>query len=453
MKIIIAGCGKVGRTIAEQLSIEKHDVTVIDDKQEVIDSVTTSFDVMGIVGNGASYSVQKEAGVGDADLLIAVTDSDEINLLCCLFAKKAGVVNAIARVRNPQYREEISYIKEELGLAMAINPELAAAREIFRILRFPLANKVETFAGGRIELVSFAIAKESVLCGKSLIEVANMTKSEVLFCAVERDDQVIIPNGSFVLKEHDKASIISSPLAAKQFFSRIGYDTHQCKDTMIIGGGRIGYYLAKDLINMGVSVKIIEKDRARCEELSDLLPKASIICGDAGNKDVLLEEGIQRAQSVVCLTRMDETNAFLALFAKGCNPKAKVVSKINRDDFEGIVKSLDIDTVVCPKDITADTIVGYVRARNNTMGSNVETIYKIIGNNAEALEFKIKSDSAVIGKPLMELKLKDNLLVGCISRGGRTIIANGQTSFAPGDSVIVITTITGLHDFKDIFKE
>lgn len=452
MKIIIVGCGKVGRTIAEQLSNEKHDVTVIDNRQDVIDAVTTSFDVMGIVGNGASYNVQKEAGIDSADLLIAVTDSDEINLLCCLFAKKAGITNAIARVRNPQYREEISYIKEELGLAMAINPELAAAREISRIIRFPLATKVETFARGRIELLSFVINKDSVLCNKSLIDIAKMTKSEVLICAVERNGEVIIPNGSCVLNEQDKVSIISSPLAAKEFFSRIGYDTHQCKDTIIIGGGRISYYLAKDLLRMGVAVKIIEKDLDRCEELSELLPKASIINGDAANKDVLLEEGIQRTASVVTLTRMDETNAFLSLFATANNPKAKVVTKINRNDFDSIVQSLNIDTVVCPKDITADVMVGYVRARNNTKGSNIETIYKIIGNKAEALEFKIKGDSEILGKPLKDLKLKDNLLVGCVSRNGQIIIANGQTEFKKGDSVIVISTIAGLHDFKDIFK-
>lgn len=451
MKIIIVGCGKVGKTIVEQLCMENHDITVIDNNPEVIQEVTTQIDVMGVVGNGASFSVQKEAGIEESDLLIAVTQSDEINLLCCLFAKKAGISSTIARVRNPLYREEIPYIKEELGLSMTINPEFEAATEIARILRFPSANKVDTFAKGRVELLKFIVGEGSVLHNKSLVEVANMTKSEVLICAVEREEEVTIPNGSFVLKEQDTISIIASPVAAKDFFKRIGVDTHQVKNTIIVGGGRMAYYLAEQLIRTGISVKIIEKDRERCEELSELLPKATIINGDGSNQSVLMEEGIASAESFVALTGIDEGNVFLSLFAKKCS-KAKVITKINRTSFSDIIHSFNLGSMIYPKNITADYIVSYVRAKQNSIGSNVETLYKIIENKVEALEFKITSKAPVIGIPLCELRVKKNILIGCINRNGKISIANGQTRIQDGDTVIVITTQTGLHDISDILK-
>lgn len=452
MRIIIVGCGKVGKTIAGELSQEKHDVTVIDQNQNTIDEVTTEYDVMGVVGNGASYSVQKEAGIDEADLLVAVTESDEINLLCCLFAKKAGLKSTIARVRNPQYRNEVSFIKEELGLSMAVNPEYDAATEIARVLRFPTVNKIDTFAKGKVELLRFTIPEGSALANHTLIDISKMTRSEVLICAVIRgDEEVTIPKGNFVLKENDTICIIAQPIAAKEFFKRIGHDTHQVKDTMIVGGGRIAYYLAEQLIRMGIAVKIIERDRDRCEFLSEMLPKASIINGDSNNQDVLFEEGIETAESFVSLTGIDEGNVFLSLFAKKYS-KAKVITKINRIDYDDIINTFNLGSIVSPKSITADYILSYVRAKQNTLGSNVETLYKIIENKVEALEFKITENTSVIGVPLQKLQIRENILIGCVNHKGKIQIANGQTEINIGDTVIVITTQTGLNDFKDIFK-
>ena len=451
MRVIIVGAGRVGRSICEQLCRENHDIVVIDSDANKINTITTEADVMGIVGNGASYYVQKEAGIDDANLLIAVTGSDEVNLLCCLFAQKSGNVETIARVRNHQYREELGYIKEELGLALTINPEYAAACEISRILRFPLASKVDTFAGGRIELLNLSITADSVLCNHSLIEIAGMTKSQVLICAVERAGEVIIPNGSFVIEENDKVSIIASKKDARQFFKRIGYDTHQVKNAMIIGGGKITYYLAEELIKAGIEVKIIEKERGRCEELSELIPKASIINGDAAVKDVLLEEGIEKAGAVVTLAKMDETNVFISLYANNVS-KAKVVTKVNRADFDNIIKTFNLDSIIRPKDITTDYIVSYVRARQKSIGSSVETIYSIINNKAEALEFEIIEGMSAISKPLRELHIKKNLLVGAIIRDDKVMIANGDSTIECGDRVVVISGIKGFHDFNDIFE-
>lgn len=452
MRIIMVGCGKVGMTVTEQLSMENHDVTVIDTNSSVIHDVTNNFDVMGVVGNGASYGVQTEAGIENADLLIAMTDSDELNLLCCLIAKKAGGCNTIARVRNPVYNNEIRFIKEELGLSMAINPEAAAAKEIARILRFPSAIKIETFAKGRVELLKFIVGEGSILDGSSLIDVAKSTKSDVLVCAVERGDDVIIPNGRFVLQKEDTISIVASPKNSRDFFQKIGVETHQVKNSMIVGGGTIAYYLAKELIESGIQVKIVEKDHARCEHLSELLPKAVIINGDATNQDTLMEEGLVHCESFVSLTGIDEGNIFLSLFAKSCS-KAKIVTKINRISYEEIINNFHLGSLIYPKFITAENIVRYVRAMQNSIGSNVETLYKIIGNKAEALEFLISEDAPVVGIPLEELNIKDNLLIASINRAGEILTPKGKTQLQAGDTVIIVTTHTSLHDIKDILKE
>ena len=451
MRIIIVGCGKVGTTITEQLSMEGHDIAVIDVNSGVIHDITNNFDVMGVVGNGASYSVQKEAGIDDTDLLIAVTDSDELNLLCCLIAKKAGNCNTIARVRNPLYNNEINFIKEELGLSMTINPEHAAATEISRILRFPSAIEIDTFAKGRVELLKFIVEDGSMLCDKSLIDISGLVQADVLICAVERGDEVIIPNGSFVLKKNDTISIVASAKNARDFLKKIGVETHQVKNTMIVGGGTIAYYLAEQLLNMGINVKIVEKDTERCERLSELLPKAVIINGDATNQEVLIEEGIAYCESFVSLTGIDEGNIFLSLFAKGCS-KAKIITKINRISFDEIINTFNLGTLIYPKYITSEYIIRYVRAMQNSIGSNVETLYRIIENKVEALEFIISEDAPVVGIPIEELNIKDNILIACINHKGEIITPNGKTKISVGDSVIVVTTQKGLQDIKDILR-
>ena len=349
MKIIIVGCGKVGLTLIKQLSAEKHDITVIDLRSEAIMEATNSYDCMGLVGNGASYSVQKEADIDNTDLLIAVTGNDELNLLCCLIAKKAGNTATIARVRNPVYSQEISYIKEELGLSMVINPEFASAQEIARILRFPSADKIDTFAHGRVEILNFVITETSPLKGMTLIDVSKKYKCEVLICTVERGDDAFIPNGPFILRENDRVSFVAAPRYAREFFEKIGVDTHQVKNTMIVGGGMIAYYLATLLRGQGINVKIIDSDRKRCEELSELLPRATIINGDATNKDVLMEEGIASCDSFVALTGIDEANIFLSMYAKNVSKAKKIITKINRISFDDMISSFQAGSVIAPK--------------------------------------------------------------------------------------------------------
>ncbi|MCR5846628.1 MAG: Trk system potassium transporter TrkA [Lachnospiraceae bacterium] len=449
MKIIIVGCGKIGLSIIKQLVIEKHDITVIDKNQDVITDITNNYDVMGIIGNGASYSVQKDADVEKTDLLIAVTGSDEINLLCCLFAKKAGNCNTIARVRDPLYSKEIQYIKDELGLSMIINPEYAAAVEISRLLRFPSADKIDTFAKGRVELLNLVINEDSPFVDKTLIEVSKRVLSDILICTVERGDDIFIPNGAFILRAGDKITIVASAVNSREFFTKVGYDTHQVKDTMIIGGGRMTYYLAEILLKMGIRVKIVEQDRDKCETLSETLPKATIINGDATNQEILIEEGINGCDSFVSLTGIDETNIFLSLFAR-TKTEGKVVTKIDRISFDDIINTFSLGSLIYPEKIAADYIVSYVRAMQNSIGSNVETLIKLNGGRVEALEFKILRGAPVIGIPLMELSLKRDILIGCINRRGTIIIPKGQSVIQEGDTVIVVTTKSGLSDIKDI---
>ena len=451
MKCIIIGCGKVGITLAEQLCQENHDVVIMDASAKRMQDIPENIDAMRIVGNGASIQAQMEAGVNEADILIAVTGSDELNLLCCLIAKKAGKCSTIARVRNPVYSKEINFIKERLGVSMTINPELTAATEIARLLRFPSAIKIDTFAKGRVELLKFKIRPQFKLDQLAVSALQNTLKSNILVAAVEREDNVYIPNGDFILKDGDLVSIIASPQNAANFFQTIGLKTNQVRNCMIVGGGTIAFYLAKELLSMKIPVRIVEKDPARCELLSQELPHATIICGDGTDRKLLLEEGLCTAEGFVSLTNMDEENLMLALFAKD-QSSAKLVTKVNRLAFDEIIERLDIGSVVYPKYLTADYILQYVRAMQNTIGSNVETLYQILDDRAEALEFAIHEESPVTDTPLMELNLKDNLLIGCIHRRERVFIPRGHDSTQVGDTVIIVTTQVGLQDIRDILK-
>ena len=451
MKIIVVGCGKVGAALIAQLSKEGHDISVIDVDSGVVTDISNNYDVLGLVGNGASHAVQMEAGIETADLLIAATDSDELNLLCCLIAKKAGGCNTIARVRNPVYNGEIGFIKEELGLSLTVNPEMAAATEAARVLRFPSAVQIETFAKGRVEIVKVRIPEGSVLDNCPLAQIHKRTGTDVLICTVERGGQVEIPNGAFVLKAGDVISIVASKQNTRDFVSRIGLKSRRVRDCMIIGGGKIAFYLAQQLIESGIRVKIIEKDRDRCEELCAALPKAVIINADAANQHILMEEGVRECESFVTLTGMDEENLFLSLFAQECS-KAKVITKVDRLDFDEIIKRLDLGTLVHPKNITADNIIRYVRAMQNSIGSNVESLYKVIENKVEALEFKIQPDSPVVGIPLSQLKVKPGVLIACITTDGKTAIPNGNSVIKEGDSVVVVTSHLGFGDIRDILR-
>lgn len=451
MQIIVVGCGNVGATLAEQLSKEGHNITVIDMKPDVINNVYNNFDVMAIVGNGASYSIQKEAGIEEADLLIAVTGSDELNLLCCLIAKKAGDCNTIARVRNPVYSREIGFIKEELGLSMVINPEEAAAMEIARVLKFPSAIKIDTFAKGRIELVKYKIEEGSALCDQSLRQISAQMKCGVLVCAVERGEDVFIPDGSFILRARDEISVVGSARNSVLFFKKLGVPTTRARDAFIVGGGETAYYLANQLIPIGIDVKIVEKDKKRCDELSELFPQAMMILGDGTDRNLLMEEGLPQAEAFVAITNFDEENIMLSLFAKSIS-KAKLITRVHRIAYDEIIEELDLGTVIYPKYITAETIIKYVRAMQNSIGSNIETLYRTNNDRVEILEFIVKEDSPVVGVSLLELDLKPNILLCCINHKGNIITPGGQSRITVGDTVVLATTVTGLQDIKDILR-
>lgn len=451
MQIIIVGCGKVGTALAAGLSVEDHNITVIDTDSNVVQMVANTYDVRGVVGNGASYSVLSEAELEETDLIIAVTESDELNLLCCVIAKKAGQCQTIARVRNPIYIHERVFLKEELGLSMIINPEFAAAMEISKLLLFPSAIDIDTFAKGRVQMLRLRLSNSNILDGMALKNISSSLGCEVLICAVERDGDVTIPSGDFVLHTGDTLSMVASPQNATKFFHKIGMKTHHVKNTMIIGGGQISVYLAILLIKEGISVKIIELNEKRCEEICELLPKskATIICGDGTDEELLSEERIDQMDSVVTLTGIDEENIILSLYAK-TKVKVKTVTKINRIQLNEVIRSLDLDSVVYPKHLTAETILQYVRAMQNSIGSNVETLYKLLDDQVEALGFRIQENSRVANISLQNLKIRKDVLIACIIRNGQVIIPGGQDLILPGDSVIVVTTCNGLTDVEDI---
>ena len=407
---------------------------------------------MGITGNGASYNVQMEAGIENCDLIIAVTDSDELNLLCCTVAKKAGDCAAVARVRTPDYSRDITYLREKLGLTMIINPDLEAARETARILYLPTALEVNSFAHGQTEMVKFKLPAGNILVGKSVMELGRDICSDILICVIQRGDEIYIPDGSFVMEEGDIISFVASRSHIRGFLKNIGFKTKQVKNTMIVGGGKSAYYLAENLINMGIDVKLIEKDRKRCDELSILLPKAIIINGDGTDQELLMEEGIERAESFVPLTGIDEENIMLNLFAKQVS-EAKVITKINRMTFKNVIGKLDLGSVIYPRIITSEAIIAYVRAKNNSQNSNIETLYHMFDSRVEAIEVRVDEASAVTSKTLSELRLKKNLLVCSIYRRGKVIIPSGQDQINLGDTVIVVTTHKRFNDIKDILEK
>lgn len=452
MKIIIVGCGKVGQKLAEELSQEENqNITVIDLKHSIVQDLINKYDLMGVAGSGASIDTLTEAGIEDADLLIAVTGSDELNLLTCLIAKKTGGCQTIARVRNPEYRKEMRLIHKDLGLALIINPEQAAADEMARVLKFPSAIKIDRFAKGRIEILKFRIPDGSILENMAVCNIPSKLNTDMLLCGVERGDDAFIPKGNFILRSGDMISIIAHPKEVTDLFKKIGLKTNRVKNTIIVGGGETGYYLAKNLLKSGISVKIIDRDEERCDKLCQLLPKATIICADGTDSNVLLEEGLSTIESLVALTNIDEENILLSLFAKS-KSNAKVITKINRIDYNEVISNLELDSIVYPKNITADRIVHFVRSKINSIGSNIETMHKILDGKAEALEFFIAEDSPIADIPLENLKLIDSVLIACINRNGKVVIPRGKDMLLAGDTVIVVTTKTGLNDISDIIE-
>lgn len=451
LNIIIVGCGKVGVTLVHNLCKEGNDVTVIDKRPEKIQTLTSLYDIMAVTGNGASYSVQMEAGITNADLIIAVTDSDELNLLCCTVASRVGNCSSIARVRTPDYSKESSYLRKRLGLAMIINPELEAAREAARILSLPSTLDVIPFAHGHAEIVKFKIPSESPIANMQIKDIAKDISHDFLICAVERDGNVYIPSGNFTILENDLVSLVGTRKDIIDSFKKFKVSTSRIKNTIIIGGGKVAYYLAKQLLNVGFNVKIIEQDKQRCEELSVLLPKAVIINGDGTDADLLKEEGIETCDSFVPLTGIDEENIMLTLHAKSLS-KAKVITKINKISFDKVIGSLDLGSVIYPRFLTSEAIIAYVRALKNSMNCNIETLYHMYDSRVEAIEFTVKEAPDITDIPLMDLKLKDNLLICMINRGGKVFIPSGQDCIKNGDSVMLVTSHEGFKNISDMLR-
>lgn len=438
MNIIIVGCGKVGSTIAKQLCNEGYDVTVIDNNPNKLRAVSDGMDAMAMVGDGTSYTTLREAGIETADVLIAVTDSDEKNLLCCVIGKRTGNLAAIARVRNPVYSNERDFLQKGFGLAMLINPESAGAEEMGRIFRFPSAIDIETFAKGKIELLTVRIPEKSLMVGNPLTYIHQKLRTDVLVAVVRRKGQVIIPSGDFVIEAGDLVSVIAEHEQAHEFFRKIGIETHRVRDVLIIGGGKMTYYMAKNLAASGIGIKIIEKDLKRSEVLSELLPDAEIICGDGTDEDLLLEEGIEKVDGVAAVTGMDEQNIMLTLFARSQSDNVKTVTKVGKLSFTKVIDSLDLGSVVNPKETTAEYIIQFVRSMRASMGSNVENLYKIANGEAEAIEFHVTEKTRAVSIPLVKLNTKKNILIGKIFRNGRAFTPTGHDSIEVGDSVILV---------------
>lgn len=452
MKIVIIGDGKVGYKLAEHLSVDNYDVVLIDNNEEKLKEAINNLDVNCFAGDGVSVEVQAEAGVPEADLVIACASTDELNMLSCLVAKRLGAKHTIARVRNPLYYHQIDLLKEDLHLSMVINPEFAVANEIARNLIFPDASKVETFVKGRLELVEFPVREGNPVIGYKLADIYSKFQIKILICAIQRGSEVFIPDGEFVIEEGDKLHIAAAHREIEQFFSRLGNRKRRVRNVLICGGGRVGFYLAKKLCSMGMEVKIIEQCHERCEELCEELPKVTVIHGDATDHDLLLEEGVREADALVALTGVDEENIIMGLFANKQGVQ-KIVAKVNEDSRAQMVEGLGIDSIVSSKNATVDAIFSYVRARQNSLSSaNIESMYRLVDDRVEALEFVIKEETKYTNIALKDLKTKPNNLIACIGRKRQMIIPSGSDSIQVGDTVVVITKSKKIQDITDILE-
>ena len=452
MNIIIVGCGKIGSTILESLVEEGHDVVGIDNDEQVITQITNVHDIMAVCGSGTDYDMLKEAGVANAEMFIAVTSSDELNMLSCYMAKKMGAKHTIARIRNPEYTQSnLGFLKQQLDLSMAINPESLAAVEMFNILKLPSAVKIQTFSQRNFEIIEIILKENSALAGMKLMELRNKFNAQFLICAVQRGEDVYIPSGNFQLMAGDKIGLTASLSEIQKLMRSLKIEKKQAKDVMILGGSKIAYYLAKMLTTSGNGVKIIEKDHEKCQELSESLDKVVIIEGDGAEQEILLEEGLNSLDAFVALTGMDEENILISIFASSHNVPT-VITKVNRNELSLLASKLGLDCIVSPKKIVSDVIVRYARALENSRGSNVETLYNIMDDKAEVLEFNVRSDFKQVNIPLRDLKLKPNILIAGIIRERKPIIPNGDDMIMKNDKVIIVTSEQRLNDLSDIIK-
>ena len=452
MKIVIVGVGKLGKNLTKYLTLENHDIVVIDNNEGLIEDIVNEYDVLGYSGNGASYDVLVEAGAENADLLIAVTSSDEVNILSCLVAKKLKIKQTIARVRNIEYAKQLSILNEELGISTVINPDLDAANEIVRLLQFPSATKVETFANKKVNLVELIIKEDSPLGGLSLTQMKDKYNFNVLVCAIKRKGEVIIPRGDFILNGGDDIFIAGSAREIVGLFKKLGIYKQKLKSTMIIGGSRIGYFVARELLKSNIQVKIIEENREKCDELSELLEGATIICGDGTNQELLLEEGIDKVDSMIALTGLDETNIILSLYCKN-NNCPKTITKVNNENYLNILgDSVKLDSVVTPKSISSDIIVRYVRGIQSSEGNDCKTMYHIVDGSIEALEFSVPQNSKLINIPLKDLNIRKDILLACIIHEGKVITPTGKDIIEANDTLIIIAPNLSVRTLEDIIE-
>lgn len=452
MKIIVLGAGKVGKTLIKHMSNEDHDIIVVDQNATKVEEVVNQFDVIGVVGNGGSYDILMEAGAQDANLIICVTASDELNILAGLMAKKMGTRHTIARVRNPDYSSQRDFMRNQLGFSMIVNPELEAASEIRRVLSFPSAVKVDTFSRGKVELAEFFVEEHSRLNGVELSQLHKITKTNILVCAVSHNEDVIIPDGNYVIKPGDHLYITGTHRDLSRFCLDIGVITTRIKNVIIVGGGKIAYYLSKQLSTQGIKVKIIEKDKNRCQVLAEKLPYVTIIHGDGSDDELLNEEGIENTDAVLALTGLDEENIVLSLSAKSLYHK-KTIAKVTRMNYAGLSDVLKVDSIVAPKKIVASQIIRYVRAKmNKDNDSSVKTLYKIVDGEVEAIEFKVTEQFKYLHKTLNEMKIKEHVLVAAIIRENEVIVPKGNTTMELNDYVIIVSRGEIMKSLNDILR-
>ncbi len=453
MYIVIVGAGKVGFTLAEHLSQEEHDVTVIDTDDETLHKASEALDVMCVKGNGATVSTLREANAATADVIIAATSMDELNMICCRTAKRLGARYAIARVRNVEYTMELSMLKQELEIDLVINPENATAVEISRLLRFPSAANIENFCKGRVELMGFRVQEGDFLVGQPLSALPrHIRELSMLFCAAERGDEVIIPDGSFVPQAEDRLYVIGQPTGLTDFFKLLGRYTPKVRQVFIVGGGRIAHYLTVILENLGIRVKIVERSMERCRHLSEVLPHTMILCGDGTDQELLEQENLSAADAFISLTDRDEDNLIISLYAMQQGMK-KVIAKCNRQNYAGIAQSVGLDSVISPKLITANLILQVVRGMQNSKGSVMNALYRIAGGHAEAMEFVANQTTRNLGVALKQLRLKKGILIAVLVHRGRVVIPDGSSAISEGDTVIIVSRNHGILDLNDIYED
>ena len=452
MKIIVNGCGKIGTTILANLVAEGHDVTAIDTNPEVIQKLTNIYDVIGVCGNGADSDILSEANAKNNDLIISTADSDEINMLSCFLAKRMGTKNTVARVRNPEYNDKsLAFLRQNLEISLIINPELMASHELFNALKLPSAYKIEPFSVRNFEIVEFKIKEDSVLDGLKIYELRNKFKSKFLICAVQRGEEAYIPHGNFTLLAGDKIGVTGSVNEILHFFNELGIKRTAIKKVMILGASKTAVYLAKKLCQIGNSVTIIDKNRQKCEEISAELPKALVVNGDGSSQELLIEEGIESVDAVVSLTGLDELNVLISSYASSKNVP-KVITKINRQELIPLAEHWGLDTVVSPRKTISNIVVGYARALENSKDSSVETLYKLMEDMVEALEFTVKDGLDFLNVPFKELKLKENILIAGIIRDRKTIIPSGEDVLLSGDKVVILAANQRINNLSDIIR-